>query len=364
MKRWIAAASILILVAAALFLVRQGKLRAEQAPPTVPVKRGSVAQEALAIGNIVPEQEVSVKSQIPGIVSAVHIAIGDRVSRGDPLIDIRPDPTPLERAEQQRALDMARVTEDGTRKDLNRAEELAGQGLLPQKDLDAARNAFDSAHLRSQLETDRLVLLKEGRVNVEGSEVSSRIVSPVDGTILTLEVHPGDPVVPLTTYQAGTVLITMADMSRLIFRGTVDEVDVGKLRVSLPIRFTVGAIPNAEIRGTLSRISPKARKQDSATLFDIEAQITDAGVNVLRAGYSANAKIAIARADSVLVIPERLVKYDNGKATVRVAGKNGKPETREITTGLSDGLTVEVKDGLAQNDGVFEPDRSPLAKSK
>jgi HlyD family secretion protein len=364
MKRWIAIASIVVVAAAALFFVRQGKLRAEQAPQTVTLKRGSVAQEALAIGNIVPEQEVSVKSKIPGIVADVHVAIGDRVRRGDPLIDIRPDPTPLERTEAQRALEMARVAEDAAKKDLDRAQGLADQGLLPQKGLDDAHKAYDSSHLQAQLEKERLDLLKEGRAQLEGSEVSNRIVSPVDGTILTLEVHPGDPVVPLTTYQAGTVLITMADMSRLIFRGTVDEVDVGKLHVGQPIHFTVGAIPNGEVTGMLSRISPKARKQDSATLFDIEATITGAGDNVLRAGYSANAKISIARAESVLVLPERVVKYADGKATVRLQGKNGRPELREITTGLSDGLTVEVKDGLAQNDAVLEPEKSALAKEK
>ncbi len=364
MKRWIAIASIVAIAAAVLFFVRQGKLRAEQAPQTVLVKRGSVAQEALAIGNIVPEQEVSVKSQIPGIVAEVHVAIGDQVRAGDPLIDIRPDPTPLERTEAQRAVEMAQVAEAASKKDLDRAKGLAEQGLLPQKDLDAAQKAYDSDHLQSQLEQERLDLLKEGKVRIEGNEVSSRIVSPVDGTILTLEVHPGDPVVPLTTYQEGTVLITMADMSRLIFRGTVDEVDVGKLHVGQPIRFTVGAIPNGEVLGTLSRISPKARKQDSATLFDIEARITDAGGNVLRAGYSANAKISIARADSVLVLPERVVKYADGKATVRILGKGGKPEAREIATGLSDGLTVEVKDGLAESQAVLEPDKSALEKEK
>lgn len=364
MKRWIAIASLVIGVACVLFLVRQGKLRAEQAPQTVAVKRGSIAQEALAIGNIVPEQEVSVKSKIPGIVSEVHVAIGDRVRRGDPLIDIRPDPTPLERTEAQRAFEMARVAEDAAKKDLDRAQGLAEQGLLPQKDLDGAHKAYDSAHLQAQLEAERLGLLKEGRARIEGSEVSNRILSPVDGTILTLEVHPGDPVVPLTTYQAGTVLITMADMSRLIFRGTVDEIDVGKLHTGQPIRFTVGAIPNGDVLGTLSRISPKARKQDSATLFDIEALITSAGDNLLRAGYSANAKISIARAESVLVLPERVVKFENGKATVRVPGKGGKPEVREITTGLSDGLTVEVKDGLAENEAVLEPEKSALAKAK
>jgi len=362
MKRWIIIATILVVSAAALFIGRQSKLRAEQAPQTVAVTRGSVVQEALAIGSIVPEQEVSVKSKIPGIVEKVYVAIGDEVRRGDPLVDIRPDPTPLERAEAQRNLEMARITEDGAKQDLDRAQELHGQGLLPDKDQEAARRAFDSAHLRAQLEQERLDLLKDGRARIEEHEVSNRIVAPVDGTVLSLELHPGDPVVPLTSYQSGTVILTLADMHVLLFRGTVDEVDVGQLGAGQPIRFTVGAIPEAKVEGTLRRISPQARKQESATLFDIEAIIAPSDSTVLRAGYSANARIAIARAESVLVLPERVVKYEEGKATVRVTGANGKPETREITTGLSDGLSVEVKSGLEQGALVLEPPRSTLAR--
>jgi HlyD family secretion protein len=362
MKRWIIIATILLVSAAALFIGRQSKLRAEQAPQTVAVTRGSIVQEALAIGSIVPEQEVSVKSKISGIVEKVHVAIGDEVRKGDPLVDIRPDPTPLERTEAERAVEMAHITEDGARKDLNRAQELHAQGLLPDKDLEAASRAYDSAHLRAQLEQERLGLLKEGHARIEESEVSNRIVAPVDGTVLSLELHAGDPVVPLTSYQSGTVLMTLADMRQLIFRGTIDEVDVGKLRVGRPVRYTVGAIPDATVEGTLRRISPQARKEDSATLFDIEGNITPSDSTVLRAGYSANARIAIARAESVLVLPERVVKYDDGKASVRVMGKNGKPETQEVTTGLSDGLSVEVKSGLEQGALVLEPPRSTLAR--
>ncbi len=362
MKRWIVFASILVAVASGLFFTRQSKLHAEQVPQTVAVQRGGIVQEALAIGNVVPEQEISVKSKIPGIVDKVHVAVGDRVREGDPLIDIRPDPTPLEKTEGQRNLELARVTEEGAQRELDRAEEMAKRGILSDKELQDARRAHDSARLRAQLEQERLDLLKDGRAHLEGGELSNQIRSPVTGTVLTLEVHPGDPVVPLTSYQAGTVLITLADMGKLIFRGTVDEVDVGKLTIGQPAHFTVGAIPNADVRGTLRRISPKARKQDSATLFDIEAEIGEAGQNVLRAGYSANAKIAIARADSVLVVPERVVHYENGKATVRLPGKKGKPEPREIVTGLSDGLSVEVKQGLIEGDVVLEPPRSTLAK--
>ncbi len=362
MKRWIVIGTVLVIAAGGLFLVRRNQARAAQAPKTVAVTKGNVMQEALAIGSIVPDQEISVKSKVPGIVSVVHVKVGDFIRSGDPLLDVRPDPTPVERAEAERSLDLARVTEQGKASDLERATGLASRGLISDKELEDAKREHQSAELRAQLESEKLDLLKSGRANVGGAMVSNRIVAPTTGTVLTLDVHPGDPVVPLTSYQEGTVLLTMADMKELLFKGTVDEVDVGKLSVGQAVSLTVGALPNAKVEGTLTRISPKARKDDSATLFDIEASVLPTDGVVLRAGYSANAKITYARAESVLVLPERLVKYADGKATVRVQGVGGKPEERSIETGLSDGLSVEVKSGLTQTDSVLEPEKSALAK--
>jgi HlyD family secretion protein len=363
MKRWIILATIVLVAASVLYMGRRSKARAADLPKTVTVVKGNVAQEAVALGSIVPEQEVSVKSKLPGIVDRVHVAVGDFVQAGAPLIDIRPDPTPLERAEAERNLQIARVTEEGARKDLERAEGLAAKGLGSEKQLEQAKQDFDRARLSAQLSAERLQLLKSGHARIEGQEISTRVVAPATGTILTLEVNPGDPVVPLTSYQEGTVLMTMADMGSLVFKGTVDEVDVGKLNTGQPVRFTVGAIPDREVSGILRKISPKARKQESATIFDVEADLVPVKDGpVLRAGYSTTARIAIARAESVLVVPERCVKYEGTDATVRLPGKDGKPTEKKITTGLSDGLTVEVKDGLAAGDKVLEPAAAKLGK--
>jgi len=364
MKRWILLASVLILGASALFVGRQRHLRAEQAPETVQVTRGNVVQEALAVGSIVPDQEISVKSKVPGIVAHVHVGIGDFIRRGEPLLDIRPDPTPLERAEAERQVQIAEVEKDAAARQFARSRELSKQGLLSDQQLEAATEAHETARLRAQLASERLQLLRDGHARLEGSEVSNRILAPATGTVLTLDVHPGDPVVPLTSYQEGTVLLTMADMDRLIFRGTVDEVDVGKLHIGQPVDFTVGALPEAKVEGRLSRISPKARKQEAATLFDIEAAIQKTPGDTLRAGYSANARVAIARAESVLVLPERVVRFEDGKATVRILGDGGKPVEKEIQTGLSDGLTIEISGGLENKDAVLEPEKSALEKKK
>jgi HlyD family secretion protein len=362
MKRWILIASILVVAAIVLFIGRQGRLQAEQAVQTVSVTRGTVVQEAVALGSIVPEQENSVKSKLPGIVDQIYVSVGEFVREGDPLIDIRPDPTPLERTQAERNRQIARVAEEGAEREFERAQRLFDQNLVSERELEAARQQYDTARLTAELAAETLDLLRSGRASIEGREIDSRIVAPASGTILTIEAHPGDPVVPLTSYQEGTVIITMADMDRLIFRGTVDEVDVGKLTAGQIIEFTVGALPDARVTGRLTRISPKARRDGTTTLFDVEAEITDAGGNLLRAGYSATARISIERAEEVLVLPERVVCYEGDSARVYLPSEGEQPDVRGIKTGLSDGLIVEVQEGLGEGDVVLEPAPSRLAR--
>ncbi len=154
--------------------------------------------------------------------------------------------------------------------------------------------------------------------------------------------------VPLTTFQEGTVLMTLADMSTLEFKGTVDEIDVGKLTEGMPVRIQVGALPGKTVAGKLTRIAPKAREKEGATVFDVEVAIDAANAEiVLRAGYSANADVIIQEKKDVLLIPERLVTLDGGKSFVEVpaAKPDAEPEKKEIQVGLSDGLNMEVLAG-------------------
>jgi HlyD family secretion protein len=174
--------------------------------------------------------------------------------------------------------------------------------------------------------------------------------------VLELLVNEGDPVVPLTSYQAGTALTNLADMKTLVFKGTVDEIDVGKLHEGMPAAIKIGALPDAKVDGKIYKISPKSKTAEGATLFDVEIELLPAKDVVLRAGYSANAEIAVREKYDVLTIPERLVTFQDGKASVELPGKGEKdpPVKKEIKTGLSDGMTVEVAEGLAEKDLVIE----------
>lgn len=166
-------------------------------------------------------------------------------------------------------------------------------------------------------------------------------------------INVGDPIVPLSSYQAGTVLFTLADMKKLLFKGTVDEIDVGKLKEGMEADIQVGALPGKPVKGILDKISLKAQKDDNTTVFPVEIVIQIEEGSVLRAGYSANANIIIQKKDSVLVIPERVVTFRNDSAFVNIPEGEGKKEIF-IETGLSDAIYIEIFSGLKKDQEVLE----------
>jgi len=322
----------------------------------VKVERGTIVDKALATGQIVPEQEIQVKSQISGIVKQCFAEVGDRVDAGDPLFAIIPDPTPQELNEAERRVQLAEVAFEKAKLDLDRNRSLREEGIVAAEVLDTSQQAFDEARIQLDLARERLALTKEGKITRASGGVDSVIRAPAGGTILQRHVNPGDPVVPLTTYQAGTPLATMADMGTLLFRGTVDEIDVGKLREGMTVRIKVGALPDTAITGRLTRIAPKAKEEEGSTLFDVEAAILSSGDTVLRAGYSANADVIIREKVDVLLLPERLITFEKGGAFVELPGIDpaAEPEKREVTVGLSDGLNAEILTGLEEGTEVIQ----------
>jgi HlyD family secretion protein len=212
----------------------------------------------------------------------------------------------------------------------------------------------DESKLRHQIAKERLDLIEKGKVRIADTNIETVVKSPLSGFILEKSVNLGDPVVPLTSYQPGTPLMRMADMKDLIFKGTVDEIDVGKIAEGMTCELQIGALPGAEISGHVTLISLKAIKEDNTTVFPVEIQIDEIGDATLRAGFSANAHIIIARRDSVLSIPERVVTFRNDSAFVNLpVGEEGSQE-RYIKTGLSDAIHIEVLEGLREGEKVLE----------
>ncbi|MBI3873338.1 MAG: efflux RND transporter periplasmic adaptor subunit [candidate division Zixibacteria bacterium] len=345
----------ILVVAGVIFIIMNRAGHTDASFKLVKVERGTIVDKALAIGRIDPENEIGIKSKISGLVKKIYVEIGDSVRAGDPLIEIAPDPTPLEYAEAKRGVELAALAYDNAKRDFDRSQEMLTKKLISDQEFERARQKLDETDLQRKLAEERLSLIEKGKTTVADKSVESILRSPITGTILARKVNQGDPVVPLTTYQEGTELLTLASMANLIFKGTVDEIDVGKLKVGMPADIKVGAIPGAKVKGILYKISPKARKEDNTVLFDVEIHLTEvADTTVLRAGYSANAEIVINRKDSVLVLPERLVTFRSDSSYVEIPNELGEPKEISIKTGLSDGLQLEILAGLDTGQQVIE----------
>ena len=357
MKKLLVTALGLALAGAAFAFYTMGDDDEANGSRTVAVEKGTLVEKALAIGEIVPRHEIAIKSKVSGTVAQVFVEEGTYVEAGAPLIEVKPSPTPLEYAQAKRTAEMRLLTEGQRHADLRRVRGLLEHGMASQADSDRAQEQYGQAVLQRQMAEEQLAILDRGRAVVAGRTVENIITNPIAGSVLDISVDVGDPIVPLTSYQPGTELMSMADMAELLFEGTVDEIDVGKISEGMPVEVKVGAFPNQIVVGTLARISLKSKKRDNATVFAVEIDdLTVPEAVTLRAGYSANADIIIRRVEDVLVLPERVLEFRNDSTFVRLpsASPDVDPEERFVEVGMSDGIQIEVAAGLELGDDVLE----------
>jgi HlyD family secretion protein len=354
-KKWIIwTIVVIVLVVIVVVVVLSKNNKKEDGRKTVQVKYENIVDKALAVGSIEPVNEIEVKSKVSGVVGKLYADVGDFVNLGDPLLEVKPDPTPLELMEAKRNLEMTSIQLETLSKEVKRKNQLNKKGLLPDQDYEILLQGFDEAKLRHQISKERLELIEKGKVRIAETNIETVVKSPLSGFILEKNVNLGDPIVPLTSYQPGTPIMRMADMTDLIFKGTVDEIDVGKISEGMPCDLVIGALPGKKITGKVILISLKAKKEDNTTVFPVEIQIDHTDDAILRAGFSANAHIIIAKRDSVLSLPERVVTFRNDSAFVEIQlGEKGSEE-KYIKTGLSDAIQIEVTEGLKADDKVLE----------
>jgi HlyD family secretion protein len=321
------------------------------------VKRGSITDKVLAVGTIEPEKEIQVKSQVSGVVAKIFHDEGDFVHKGDPLIEVKPAPTPREISDVAQEIELAKNDVGILGRDKERLEGLKAKGMVAAQEYERALQLYNAATLRLKTGQDRLELLKSGRVSAGGKQYESIVRAEMDGYILQKVVNVGDPVVAQSSFQAGVTLMTLADMKTLIFKGTVDEINVGRVKVGMPIVMKIGALPNTEIKATVSEIGLKAQKKDNTTTFDIKATIAKEFLAQLRAGYSANAEIIIQKKEGILTLPERVIvmRGDSSFVLMPAKSKDEKPSEKYIKTGLSDAITIEILSGIQDGMVVAEP---------
>jgi len=346
--------AILIVITAVLFFALSGNASKTESTEALKVEKGTIVDKALAVGKIEPRKETSVKSKISGIVRKIYIEVGDYVKVGDPLLDVAPDPTPIEFATAKRNVEIFEVAFKNAEREYNRFKILLEKELISDQEFETKKGVYDEASLRLKLAQEQLDLIQSGKTQIADLKVDNIIKSQVNGMVLERLVEEGDPVVPLTSYQAGTDLMTLAYMEDLIFKGTVDEIDVGKLSIGMSAVIKVGALPKDTVRGKVLRISPKARQDQGSTVFEVEIRLTDIGSNLLRAGYSANADIIVNKKEDILVIPERLIEFVNDTAYVETHDSLGDTSRIAIEFGLSDGINIEITEGLSEGDMLVE----------
>jgi len=350
---WIGSIVVVALVVGGIVISKNGK-KDNSGRRTVKVERKTVVEKALAVGSIEPLNEIAVKSKVSGVVGKMFVESGDYVEKGKVVVEVQPDPTPLELVQAKRNVEMAAIKMETLRREVDRQRTMKNMGLVSDQDFEVLQQQYDEAALRHQINKEQLELIENGKVRIAEMDIETVVKAPISGFILEKLVNIGDPVVPLTSYQPGTPLLRMADMKTLLFKGTVDEIDVGKISEGMTCELQIGALPGKIVKGVVKLISLKAQKEDNTTVFPVEVNITDANDAVLRAGYSANASIIIAQRDSVLSIPERVVTFRNDSAFVFLPKGEDDKEEVNIETGLSDAITIEVISGLEEDQEVLE----------
>jgi len=356
MKQAIVFVVAVALIAGAIWFAVTRKPSTHTTVRTARVTRGEVVRQAVAVGRIVVEHEVAVKSRHGGVLTKLHVALGQRVEAGDPVAEVKPIVTAETILAAERSVKAAHDARESAREFVE-GEHPAGRisrWFTGQKSLERTQEAAEVAVQQAE---ERLELLKKGEVVVDGRKVDYTVRTPVAGHVLRLDLREGAPVVPSSSYGSGTVLVTLGDLDRLVFRGTVDEIDVGRLGAGMTARLRVGALPEANVTGKLSEIELQGTPRQNAIVFGVRIDLDPTGDLVLRSGYSAVAEIDVDRRKDVLVVPERVVDLRDGAAFVLVPGdSNGAadPEERRVETGLSDGLTIEITAGLAEGDEVLE----------
>jgi HlyD family secretion protein len=302
-----------------------------------------------ATGAIVPRNEVAVKSRVSGVVHELFVEPGDVVTVGDRIATIRilPDAATLNSA--QAAARSAGIAAADARAEHERAEGLLAQGALSERAYEQARTAWQLAeqdHLSAQR---NLRIVREGAAG--GTDVSTEVRSPIAGMVLSVDVKVGYSVIESNTFNEGTTVAYVADMDDLVFEGFLDESEVGRVAEGLPLTLTVGALQDTQLQGVLEYISPKGVEADGAVQFEIRAAITPPDDVFVRANSSANADIVLARAEEVLSIDERALRFADGAPSVLLADGT----QRDVQLGLSDGIRVQVLDGLTLDDQVVVP---------
>lgn len=304
--------------------------------------------KTVATGNIKPRKEIDVKSKVSGVVETLYVEAGDTVKKGDLIakIELVPDVEYLRNAESN--VERARLNYLNVERDLARQKKLHTALLISDFEFNKHQLQFDLAKEVLQAAEDNVALIQEG-VSKHGGKISNIIYATVDGLLLSVPVKEGTFVIESNTFNAGTTIAQIANMSDMIFEGKIDESEVGKLQIGMPITLSVGALSEHTFKASLEFIAPKGYDHHGTMKFDIRAAIKLQQGVFLRAGYSANAEIILNERRNALAVNEGNLMLEDNRIFVEVKTGDDQFALQEIKTGLSDGINIEVLSGIDLN---------------
>lgn len=319
--------------------------------------RDTVRQYVIATGKVEPRDEVLIKPQISGIISSVLKEAGQMVREGEVIATVKviPEMSTLNNAESR--VKQAEITLEQAEREFERTRTLFDNNVISLDEYEKAESSLKKTREDLVSAQDNLEIVLNGIASRNAELSNTQIRSTIDGMILDVPVKVGNSVIQSNTFNDGTTIASVADMNNMLFRGNVDETDVGKLREGMPVKLTIGALQNVELDAVLEYISPKATEQNSVIMFEVKAAVENRGDVFVRAGYSANASILIHEREGVLVIPESVVVFEGTESYVYVftGAVDAEEQTfdkREVELGLSDGINVEVLEGISEGDRI------------
>jgi len=349
--KWILLAAIAVLfIGTLVFLYNKSQEKPQVFQVDAPV-RMTVVKKTVATGKVIPRREIEVKSQVSGVVDKLYVTAGQTVKKGSTIarISLRPNMVTVSQAEAQ--VQSAKTSLRNQASDLERYKQLLAQKLISELDFNRYQTEYKLQEEAVAAAENTLLLLKTGQSR-NASNVSNMIPATIDGTVLDVPHKEGAFILETSTFQAGTTLATLADMNDMIFEGLVDESEVGKLRNGMELVLNIGALEGKPFKASLEYISPKGVTDQGAIKFTIRAAVTLDESLFLRSNYSANADIVLDKREDVLAINERNLIIEDKKTFVEVEKAPQQFEKREIQTGLSDGINIEVVSGLQENEKI------------
>ena len=313
MNKWV---KIILAVVALALLVLVMKFFADKNSKAVvdftteqPFKT-TIAREIVATGKVNPEEEVEIKPQVSGIVDEIFVEEGDKVEKGDLIARIRVVPDERSLASAKSNVNTARLSFNNAKTLYDRNKALFEKGVISKQTFESAELSFNQSKQSLNQSQNDYQIIKKGSISGAGNTANTNIVAQISGTILGIPIREGNQVIESNTFNAGTTIATIADMSKMIFEGKVDESEVGKLKEGREIKIKLGAIENKDFPAKLTFVAPKGQEEAGAVQFTIKADVTIDDDTYVRAGYSANAEIKLEKKDSVLAIKEALLQFN------------------------------------------------------